>query len=110
MPCYEIRTVTVEFKIENFAILKKAIENEGFRITEASGTEGYIAFRNKAEDLFTIKLKEQNFKGTLDQKQMIDLSNQIKRAYSRQVISEVAQNQKWFKKEIRANNFVLQRY
>lgn len=108
MPCYEVRTVSVEFKVGNIELLKKALA--------ASGCEVYlivndrISFKRSGRHAF-INLADSTIKSEdFDEKELPILSNTIKRAYSSQVIDEIARKQKWMKKKMGENRFQLQRF
>ena len=54
MPCYEVRTVSVEFKAKNEALLHKAIKELGW--TEYQLGNNRLRVTNKNYDSFTIDL------------------------------------------------------
>lgn len=109
MPCYEIRTVNVAFHIENTDLLKKALIAQGFKIYESSSQ---INFYDKAGRSVTINFSNSQIssKDYYDEKSLADLSNQIKRAYSLEVINKVASAGKWFSKKVSENKYQLVRY
>lgn len=108
MPCYEIRTVSVEFKASNVNLLKKAIENLGIKISNS--TEKTISFYNVGK-YTTIDIEKQQIVGSgMNERQLSTFSNAIKRAYSEQVIDEIAKKQKWMKSKLSQNKFQLKRF
>jgi len=108
MPCYEVRTVSVEFKVGNIDLLKKALEKAGFKRIE--WTENNVRFEND-KSIFNINFFDNKISSRyVDTKELVNLSNQIKRAYSEQVIDEIAKRQKWMKKKMGENTFQLQRF
>ncbi len=110
MPCYEVRQVNVFFHIENTDLLKKALLAQGFRIYESKTTLG---FYDKAGRTITINFDNSQISSSdkyYNEKNLTDLSNQIKRAYSLEVISKVASAGKWFSKKISENKYQLNRY
>jgi hypothetical protein len=109
MPCYTIRTVSVEFKVGNIDLLKKAIENVGHKITTFS--DQIVEFRHFDYGRVFIDLKNQTMTTKdFNDGQMSTLSNQIKRAYSECIIDEIAKRQKWIKKKMGDNRYQLQRF
>jgi hypothetical protein len=108
MPCYEVRTVSVEFKVGNIELLKKSLENLGIKIQRS--TEKTVSFYNVGE-LITINLETQKIVGSrMNEKQLTTFSNAIKRSYSEQVIDEIAKKQKWMKRKLGQNKFQLKRF
>jgi hypothetical protein len=110
MPCYEVRTVSVEFKVENIDLLKRALENIGWYVRGENKRS--IAIKRKDEYAFPVAIdfERGSISSTMEQSALFKFSNQLKRAYSEQVIDEVAKRQKWIKKQMGANQFQLQRF
>jgi len=109
MPCYEIRTISVEFNIKNIALLKKAIENAGYIITTT--TENQFNFHNLNYNRFSIDLIQSKISSSDCNEKMVSLvSNSIKRTYSESVINEMAKKNKWIKQNMGKNQFQLQRF
>jgi hypothetical protein len=108
MPCYEVRTVSVEFKVGNIDLLKKALEKIEMKIFQQD--EKGIAFEDKNYNIFKINLINSRISGPLDEKGLGSLVNSIKRSYSEQVIDEIAKKQKWLKKKMGENRYQLQRF
>ena len=109
MPCYEVRTVSVEFKIKNIDLLKKAIEKVEYKII-STYQDGSIHVQNKDyRDLFISTTNSLIQSKSFSEKELTTISNQIKRAYSELVIEEVAKKQKWIKKNMGSGQFQLQR-
>lgn len=108
MPCYTVETVEISFKAENIDLLKKTIETMGIKIQSSAKTR--ISFYNVGR-LVTIDVERQSIEGSgMNEKQLTSISNQIKRAYSEQVIDEIAKKQKWLKKKMGENRYQLQRF
>jgi hypothetical protein len=111
MPCYTVRTVSVEFKVGNVDLLKRAIEKIGWVVSFTSEKIINARTDNRWGDEFTISfdkglISSQSF----DAKKLNSFSNQLKRAYSEVVIDEVAKKNKWIKKTMGAGQFQLQRF
>lgn len=106
MPCYEIRTVNVEFKIENIEILQKALKS----------LQLHPVWEGKEQKIFLINedaidLKDGQYisrSGNIES--ATSMANQVKRAYSIQVLDELAKKQKWMKKQLGENKFQFQRF
>ena len=108
MPCYEVRTVSVEFKVGNIELLKKALDAAGCEVYLTVNDR--ISFKRSGRYAF-INLSDSTIKSEdFDEKELSILSNTIKRAYSSQVIDEIARKQKWMKKKMGENRFQLQRF
>lgn len=108
MPCYEIRIVSVSFQISNIDLLKRALVNAGFKRIEWS--ENDVRFENGGS-IFNISFVDSKISSRyIEEKILTGISNQIKRAYSLEVINELAQKQKWIKKSMGNNVFQLQRF
>lgn len=85
MPCYEVRTYSVEFRAENARLLESAIESLGW--THEKTERGY-----RLANGFEIDLKTGS--ATLKAGQQTDL-NRLKQAYSQKALRAVAQKQGW---------------
>lgn len=108
MPCYQIRTAEVAFKVENIDLLKRALEKAGWPIyRETSDT---IQFRERYSNPVTINLNTGKMTANVDEKQLSEISNFVKRRYSEVVIDEVAKRQRWIKKNMGNNHYQLQRF
>jgi hypothetical protein len=109
MPCYTVRTVEVAFKVGNIDLLKKALEKAGAKdILLRYDTELSFYFQNT--DYIKINLETSKIISSIDEKKLIGISNQIKRAYSLEVINELARKQKWIQKKMGENQYQLQRF
>jgi hypothetical protein len=109
----------VEFKVGNIDLLKKALESmasirkESVQIFISKHTDQEkVAFRDAQNNLFNINLNTGKLATSsgMDEKQLGSFSNQIKRAYSLQVIDEVAKKNKWINKKLGENRYQLQRF
>ena len=77
MPCYATYTISVELSGMHPELLKRAIESLGYQVTQAAyGLQFYCQ---------GLLVRIENGSITVDQRQ-IQLINEIKRAYSREVI------------------------
>lgn len=112
MPCYEVRTVSVEFKVENIDLLKKAIENAGWRIDQMyKDVSINITDKETSWRHVTISLQGGQMSSTsMEGKNLSSFCNQLKRSYSEVVIDEVAKKQHWIKKKLGENRYQLQRF
>jgi hypothetical protein len=109
MPCYQVRTVEVSFKVGNIELLKKALEKAGWKIT-SSGEWG-INISNANYKTASIRFTNSKIQSSFfNEKELTGISNQIKRAYSEVVIDEIAKKQKWLKRQMGQNQFQLQRF
>lgn len=101
MPCYEIRTVQVEFNAGNEQYLLKALKEANISHTFNDTTK--IIYGNNWE----INLEEQTasvrqgYEGEL---------NKVRRAYSETVVNEVARKKKWLVKKVQGNKIQLKKY
>lgn len=111
MPCYEVRTVSVEFKVGNIEILKKALAADGWLLNKMSNSNNLYARHKDSGQSITINMEKGNISSKeYSEKELTTVTNAIKRAYSGAVIGEVAQRQKWIKKKLDANRYQLQRF
>lgn len=109
MPCYEVRTVSIEFKVGNIDLLKKALEKAG--CTYLGNSEEFLNLRTRGGNLVKVDFKNATISSQqLDAKGLSSCSNQLKRAYSECVIDELAKKQKWIQKKMGENRFQLQRF
>jgi hypothetical protein len=117
MPCYQIRTVSIEFHVGNIDLLKKALEAAGMQkiiiMTGRHSTQEKIVFNDQKGILYNINLETGKLlsqASSYDEKQLGVFANSIKRAYSEQVIDELAKKQRWIKRNMGQGNFQLQRF
>jgi hypothetical protein len=108
MPCYEVRTVTVEFKVANIDLLKRAVVAMGLTVQGNSKTT--VSFYRNGNAVLIDCEKQTITASNLDTKQLSGFSNSLKRSYSSIVIDEVARKQKWIKKNLGNNRYQLQRF
>lgn len=109
MPCYEIVTASVEFKVRNQDLFEKTLKRMGFqKLNERHGVlnvrtdEGNdIAF-----DLANGKVSSEDYRQTAFDRKL----NAFKRAYSVQAIEEMAKKKKWILKQQSVNTFQLKRF
>ncbi len=109
MPCYEVRTISVEFHISNIELLQKAIEKLQWKSWNID--KGLITIQDNNYNQITIDCKNSKISSpSYSEKKLSSISNSIKRSYSECVIEEIAKKQKWFAKKINATKFQLQRF
>ena len=92
MPCYQVNTMSVEFRAENRPLLDAALrelEKSGFR-TRSSDTEFVIS--TPAGDRIEIDLAQGEARVWNDATPAL---NQIKREYSRQALQLAARQKGW---------------
>jgi hypothetical protein len=105
MPCYEVRTVQVEFKAKNTHLLLKALEQSGIEHTWKKETN-IIYGGGSYGNLWAVDLNKQ----TADVRQGYEAElNKVRRAYSETVVNEVARKKKWIVKAA-GNKMQLKRY
>lgn len=108
MPCYQVITSAVEFKVENISFLKKALTKLGYQTTEIANK---ISIRDSNYKIFDINFSNQEITSTdFDETKLGEISNAIKRAYSAEVIDHIAVKNKWMKKQLGENRYQLQRF
>jgi hypothetical protein len=110
MPCHQVITASVEFKVGNIELLKKAIEKVEGVINKYQSSDG-LGFRTKEGKSIFIAYNSSKIIGQdINEKSLAKYSNEIKRAYSECVIDEVAKKNRWMKRNIGENKFQLQRF
>ena len=108
MPCYEVRTTTFDLKLANLDVLRKALAALKFEILYE--TNGRLKIDSLNTGIMTIDTAAGTIQTSLGIDSTRNISNQIKRAYSNQVIDQVAARGKWFKKTMTPSKVVLTRY
>jgi hypothetical protein len=112
MPCYRIETVSISFKVENLVLLARALEKGNWDINFQNETG--IAIQKKIGNSYnriTISFRENKIiSQSLNEKQLTDVSNSIKKAYSLEVINEVAKKNKWQTRKMGEDQYQLVRY
>ena len=87
MPCYEVNTMSVEFKADHVDLLEQALDVLGW-VRDWNVAKTFCRASNGIElDLRTGKAEIRDGQG--------GLLNELKRAYSQQVIKKVAQKNHW---------------
>lgn len=99
MPCYEINTISVEFKAEHMEHLETALKATGLAYTK----NGDII---TIGGVITINLKNSSIECPGN---YMPLINKLKREYSKAVIEDIAKKKKWALKS-NGNQFTLRRY
>jgi hypothetical protein len=99
MPCYEVRTVQVEFKAKSRELLLKALSDAKLDHVVVDDT---ILGRE-----WTINLNEQTASVTEGYESRL---NQVRRLYSEAVVREAALKKKWIVKKLAQNSMQLKKY
>lgn len=87
MPCYEVRTVSVEFRAENRNLLDRAIKSLGWHAQELQDKRLDVQFGQIKFDLVAGKAEVlEGCQGKL---------NELKQAYSREAVKAAAKKCQW---------------
>ena len=87
MPCYEVRTMNVEFKVENRELLDAAIRASSLQVTDKGDRTITFEWGKVVLDLKTgTAAVEDGCQGRL---------NELKRAYSRECVKFAAKKMQW---------------
>ena len=89
MPCWEVRTMSVEFKAKHLALLWKAVKALGW-IYE--GTVGGLRVRTSARDSFEIDLAAGKAEIRAEQQRSLNL---LKQQYSKEALKRAARLRGW---------------
>ncbi|MFH0901556.1 MAG: hypothetical protein V2A73_13090 [Pseudomonadota bacterium] len=104
MPCWEVRTMSVEFKAKHHKLLKQAIEALGW--TYESTAEG-LKVKGSSWGTFTVDLASQKAEINSSQQSML---NRLKQQYSKEVLKQAAKLRGWqFKQQGQEMKGVLRR-
>ena len=103
MPCYEVRTMSVEFNAKHLSLLKKAIESLGWKCRSTNG--GLMRVETDTSQ-FTIDLTSQ--KAVIQSSQQSQL-NQLKQQYSKEALKRAAKLQGWQYKQQEQSKGVLRK-
>lgn len=92
MPCYEVRTYSVEFKAGNRAIFDAAVKALGWKSQNVS--DGVVSFEggNIIIDLNSGKATVREIPGQTTYQEKL---NALKRSYSRQAVNAAAKRMGW---------------
>jgi hypothetical protein len=101
MPCYQVRTVSVEFKSKNKKLLEEAAKKLGWIYSETEDGKAVIGSR------FVIDFKTR--KATFEDYRQGDF-NQLKRAYSEAAIEAIAKKKRWAIKKKAEGKIEMRRY
>jgi hypothetical protein len=92
MPCYEVRTLSVEFHAKNRKLLEQAIDSLCWhRVYDPVYDRIYVADANNLNG-FTIDLAQERATVTEGQQRNVNL---LKQAYSKAALRKVAKLQGW---------------
>lgn len=87
MPCYEVRTISVEFRAENRKLLADAIRATGMEVTSSTDTVLSLGYGAIVLNLANGKAEVQDgYQGKL---------NELKRAYSAEAVKAAAKKCQW---------------
>ena len=102
MPCYEVRTISVEFKARNLELLKQAVAEMGWTYHEATGR----VVNNSGEVIITIDTVQD--KASFADFMQHDV-NKLKQTYTRKTIETLAKKKRWLLKG-QGNNLTMRRF
>jgi len=105
MPCYEVRTMSVEFKAKYFSLLKKAIESLGWTYVGIT-RDLELEVKMGLSGSFKVDLLEQNAKIQSSQRSQL---NQLKQQYSKEALKRAAKLQGWQYKQQKQQKGVLRK-
>jgi hypothetical protein len=108
MPCYQIITSEISFKIGNIEILKKALEKAKCNLV-SEGKE-QITFLDRYYNRIEVNFNSGKMIAAMNGKLLSELCNSIKRSYSEVVLDELAKRDHWIKKNMGQGKFQLQRF
>lgn len=103
MPCYEVNLMSVKIEAADKTLLKQAAQSLGFLYSE-QGNKVYVTVPayGQAIEISNTTAKLPDY--------MLDSLNQLKQAYSQEVIEEAARQFNWVVDEEEDNQLVLYRY
>lgn len=104
MPCWEVRTMSVEFQAKHRKLLEQAIEALGWTFEEP--VAGMLRVKNSPWNSFTINLVSQ--KAEIESGQQSTL-NRLKQQYSKEALRRAAKLQGWQFKSTAQTKGVLRR-
>lgn len=107
MPCWEVNTMSVEFKARNFKLLQQALTE--LKISFSCYKDERISFRHQGNS-YNINLKTQTVTFEGNNKAGWEFVNKLKRTYSTVVVKEAAKKNKWSVRNLKQNKFQLVRY
>ena len=107
MPCYEVRTMSVEFKTKHLNLLQKAIESLGWRYEGISGglSRGLMRVETGTSQ-FMLDLVSQTAVLLSGQRSQL---NQLKQQYSKEALKRAAKLQGWQYKQQEQSKGVLRK-
>ena len=106
MPCWEVRTMCIEFEAKHLELLKKAIKALGWNCEDiASGLR--VKTADPAWTSFTIDLVSQKAEIRTEQQPLL---NQLKQQYSKEALKRAARLRGWqFKQQGQERKGVLRK-
>ena len=106
MPCYQVVTVSVEFKVESKERLEKALQQLGYDVR----TYNNVLSVYKLGYNFEINLEKEKINFQKGNWKASEKINEIKREYSKVSLEEIAKKKKWILKNKGANKFQMIKY
>ena len=91
MPCWQVRTISVEFKAQHRDLLDEALNDLGWEVLEQN-VYGILVRPKGSRD--SIRLDLVRGEATFDE-QMQDRLNELKVGYSRAAVRKVAKQKGW---------------
>jgi len=102
MPCFQRRTITQDLNVANREVLLEALARLGIRTRTIGAQELELRLTNgNLASIYAGKI--------LVQDDDIGVINQIKVAYSRQIVANLTKKFGWVENEAKANEFVIQK-
>lgn len=104
MPCYEVRTMSVEFKAAHVDLLKQAVTALGWTWNYYEASQTVTVTPNNSYQSFVLDLRAGTAVIRPDQQARL---NELKRAYSMTALKRVAQLNRWTVAKTKANKGAL---
>lgn len=112
MPCYQVNTISVEFKVKHSDLLRQAIEALGWKMVAiAGGSKKPTRLSVQYSGYRSLTINMQTGTATFNEGQGGQKAlNKLKKEYSKQAIFKVAKQKKWIVKSKAGNKFTLTKY
>jgi hypothetical protein len=105
MPCYQVNTVTLEFKAKNSELIIKTLEEMNLR------PEHHYVARTQSQWIDTRIGRFNLDTGTVETRDYnADIVNKFRRKYSENVIKVAAKAKKWVVKKRSQNQYVAKKW
>jgi hypothetical protein len=106
MPCYVVQTTSVEISIKNVDLFKSVLEKLGYYVF-MTDDKNFLSVNKEGVNRITFNLKTQTAQvGRYQQERL----NEMKRAYSLEVVKQIAKKKKWAIKMKAKNKMVARKY